>query len=290
MPTLSNLRPSTIDGIKRLAARLRVEQNISHTVALDRASVQAGFHNYVHARRMLGGAPQSAPAARSRRDEYRAERRSEWIATIDAAAGPSLPFSTSWTRFDDIMAMLHPFMGPEKNHGYFPTGGGNDFTAVRRSIEDRCLELAVGSLTYIARPRKLRLERIDAEVAESFLYLELDELERADLLPMLDELDDASDRIGSRRQRESEELCDLGDLNYWPREVYDRGFIEHEDDPLPPHARRIHRLLRGNMMFVCKASIWNGIPQTYNGMHDQLGADGVRDAIERGMARRTAKA
>jgi len=251
MPTPKNLRPSTIDGIKRLAARLRVEQNISHTVALDRASVQAGFQNYAHARRMLGGGHKPAPAARSRRDEYQAERRSEWIATIDAAAGPSLASSTSWTRFDDIMTLLDPFMGPEKNHGYFPTGGGNDFSAVRRSIEDRCMELAVGSLTYIVRPRKLRLERIGTAVAESFLYLELDQLERTDVFPLPDELDDESDRIGSRRRRESEELCDLGDLNYWPREVYDRGFVEHEDDPLPPHARRVHRLLCGNMMFVC---------------------------------------
>ena len=38
-------------------------------------------------------------------------------------------------------------------------------------------------------------------------------------------------------------------------------------------------------MIVCKAGIWNGIRATCAGQHNQLGADGVREALERLMAR-----
>ena len=285
MSNINELRPSTIDGIKRLADRLQTEQGISRAAALDRAAIQAGFQNYAHARVALNAAPVVTPET-SRRDAYRSESRAAWIEKIDIAAGPSLASSTSWTDYIDIMNVLRPFMGQNENHGYYPTGGGNDFTAIRPSLEGRCLELAVGELAYIVRPRRLRLERIASEVAESFLYLELDELELSGVHPPSEDDDDGDDTVLSRRRRQREELCDLGGLHYLPREVYDQGFIEHEDDTLPPHARRIQRLLSGNMMFVCKASIWNGISQTYNGVHDQLGADGVRDLIERGLSRR----
>lgn len=78
----------------------------------------------------------------------------------------------------------------------------------------------------------------------------------------------------------------MGDGHYLEREVWDRGYVEHYDDPLPRNARRVHRLLRGNVMIVCKASIWNDISATYMGQHDALGADGVRQVLEQLIARR----
>lgn len=56
----ANIRPSTVDGIKQLAKKLKRENSISHTEALDLASRQAGFENFVHAKRRLG-ANQSQP-------------------------------------------------------------------------------------------------------------------------------------------------------------------------------------------------------------------------------------
>ncbi|WP_028452990.1 DUF5623 domain-containing protein [Chitinilyticum aquatile] len=49
----ASIRPSTVDGIKQLAKKIRRERNITHTIALDEASRQAGFENFVHARRQL---------------------------------------------------------------------------------------------------------------------------------------------------------------------------------------------------------------------------------------------
>lgn len=53
--TTASIQPSTLDGIKQLAKKIRRERNIPHTRALDEASRQAGFENFVHAKRKLPG-------------------------------------------------------------------------------------------------------------------------------------------------------------------------------------------------------------------------------------------
>lgn len=48
---IASIRPSTVDGIKQLAKKIKRESNSTHNNALDLASHQAGFENFVHARR-----------------------------------------------------------------------------------------------------------------------------------------------------------------------------------------------------------------------------------------------
>ena len=48
-----NIRPSTIDGIKRLAKSIKKDRGIAHTLALDEAARLAEFENFRHARNML---------------------------------------------------------------------------------------------------------------------------------------------------------------------------------------------------------------------------------------------
>ena len=56
---IASIRPSTLDGVKQLAKKIRREQNITHTQALEAASRQAGYENFVHAKRQLGAGPAS---------------------------------------------------------------------------------------------------------------------------------------------------------------------------------------------------------------------------------------
>lgn len=49
------IRPSSIEGIKQLAKRLKKSRGIQHAAALDEASKAAGFENHKHARRSLEG-------------------------------------------------------------------------------------------------------------------------------------------------------------------------------------------------------------------------------------------
>ncbi|WP_448227441.1 hypothetical protein [Pseudoxanthomonas mexicana] len=50
---IASIRPSTVDGIKQLAKKIKRERSTTHTEALDEASRQAGYENFVHARRQL---------------------------------------------------------------------------------------------------------------------------------------------------------------------------------------------------------------------------------------------
>lgn len=47
------IRPSTLDGIKRLAKSLKRERGIQHARALDEAAQAAGFQNFRHASNAL---------------------------------------------------------------------------------------------------------------------------------------------------------------------------------------------------------------------------------------------
>jgi hypothetical protein len=50
---LSTIRPTTIDGIKRLARQIHKAREIPHHEALNLAAKQAGCENYSHARKKL---------------------------------------------------------------------------------------------------------------------------------------------------------------------------------------------------------------------------------------------
>ena len=51
--SIATIRPSTVDGIKTLAKKIKRERSIPHMEALDLASRQAGYENFVHAKRKL---------------------------------------------------------------------------------------------------------------------------------------------------------------------------------------------------------------------------------------------
>lgn len=50
---IASIRPSSVGGIKQLAKKICREHNTPHTHALDEASRQAGFENFMHAKRHL---------------------------------------------------------------------------------------------------------------------------------------------------------------------------------------------------------------------------------------------
>jgi hypothetical protein len=58
------IRPSTLDGIKRLAKSLKVERGIQHIRALDDAAQAAGFQNFRHASKVLSTAASKAARLR----------------------------------------------------------------------------------------------------------------------------------------------------------------------------------------------------------------------------------
>lgn len=73
------IRPSTLDGIKRLAKSLKTERGIQHARALDDAAQAAGFQNFRHASKVLRVIPkpeQSRPGHRLFLTSYWKDRES----------------------------------------------------------------------------------------------------------------------------------------------------------------------------------------------------------------------
>lgn len=78
------IRPSTLDGIKRLAKSLKVERGIQHVRALDDAAQEAGFQNFRHASKVLSSAAHKAARVRP---GYRTFLTAYWKDTKSGDSG-----------------------------------------------------------------------------------------------------------------------------------------------------------------------------------------------------------
>jgi hypothetical protein len=121
-------------------------------------------------------------------------------------------------------------MGENRNHAYLPTGGGFDFLSVRPSAaEPGCLEFMVGDRVFqIMKPRSLTLERIDS-AGNSFLLLELDNLDPSGVYGT-DENEPDGDSDAKHAERSSEELVEVAPAEYLSRDVWERGFLDHDEN------------------------------------------------------------
>lgn len=282
--------PASIAGIKRLAKKIASEKSVTHTAALEEAAKLAGYQNFIHAKRALS-AEASRPKQESPRvsnarkpemqySDFHIRARTKWTATIDQFATGNE--SLSWTSAADILRTLEPFMGSNANHAHLPTGGGFDFKSVGFSTERGCLDFYIdGRLFITVKPGRLRLERIAADPAESFLLLELDALDTTGVYD--------ADRDASNREYGQEEVVDLGGGKFVQRHGVDDGFYYDRNRTmrdLPDEYRIMSRFLNGQILLVTKGSIWNGARGTYDGTHNRMSAADIREAIERVIDRR----
>ncbi len=77
------IRPSTMDGIKRLAKSLKTERGIQHLRALDDAAQAAGFQNFRHASNVL----RAAPKPKRPSSEHRIFLTAYWKNREDGTSG-----------------------------------------------------------------------------------------------------------------------------------------------------------------------------------------------------------
>jgi hypothetical protein len=216
--------------------------------------------------------------------------RTRWDAAIDQIL-VSGAIRAEWCDPAAIAGALSPILGESSNHAMLPTGGGQDIGAVRLSeSEPGCLELKVSrGSAYLVMPRKLTAERITGAPGNSFLLLELDELPLTDVYE--DDPEDVEEfgmgRRGRTLERGQEEVVEIAPGQYVEVEVLDRGYLGYDEDgsemPLPDGARRVVRFLRGKVLFVAKASMWNQERSTYDGRHSEMSVDQIRLIIERSI-------
>jgi len=90
------IRPTTLEGIKRLAKSLKVERGVQHVQALDVASQAAGFQNFRHASNAL----RTSPAPEQEIHGYRIFLTAYWEQRESGASGRetlTIWLSSPWT-------------------------------------------------------------------------------------------------------------------------------------------------------------------------------------------------
>jgi len=210
---------------------------------------------------------------------YLDQCRQKWISAIGEVAGLTPPVTSVWRTRDAIAEAAQPF-ARAVNHLFFATSGGHDVEAVALGREPGTLVFRIREkLRYVAKVTTMALEYIPESPAESFIIFEL-----ADLAPV----GVYDDREGEAR---SEELVEITPGLFAPREVWDAGSAERDEDgdeiPLPDSARLVHRLFNGRLMMVTKGSLWNRPSWTYSGLHDRITNDEIRSAIVDALANGT---
>jgi hypothetical protein len=206
-----------------------------------------------------------------RRKEFLTECRAYWEKAISDVIGPIPPTSSTWHGLDRIKAVLQHFVGSNRNHGHYPTGGGMDFHSVENAGEVGCLSISLGDrMADIVKPLSMTLEHFIDAPGESFIILELDKLS-----PVLTDHDYGPDK---------EPALEYPLGTYRNIEFWERGYLNYDSNgreiPLPVDSRGVTRWLGGKILIVSKGSLWNGTPATYRGQHNKMTNAQIRGAIE----------
>jgi hypothetical protein len=151
-----------------------------------------------------------------------------------------------WLSPQAISEVLQPFLSLP-NIAFWSSPGFRNLVDVRIAREPQCLEFrSTVEAPCILRPRRLILQFIDHTPSESFLVLELNELQPSGVY----ERDDGSDHI-------YEEIRELPSGRYVERN-FDDGLEadeDYEERQLPRGSRVVTRWFRGQILIVSPSSL-----------------------------------
>jgi len=214
----------------------------------------------------------------SSQDDFRIEAGRRWGAAITQAFGANPPDSATWHRRGGMRAVLVPFMGLNLGRAFLPGGGGADFLSVDDAGEEGCLFCAVDDrVGEVFRPGRLQFEYFPDEPAQSFLFLDLERL------PDIERVGDTA--------TEGERIVEIAPGKYTDQAAWAEGMIGFDEQgvgiPLPEQSRLVTRWLKGKILIVCKASVWNDIDAASDGRHEAMTAERIRAAIARTLSGRS---
>jgi hypothetical protein len=167
--------------------------------------------------------------------------------------------------------VLKPFIGLNLNHTMLPGGGGMDMEAIALSPEPNCLELSPGDrLADTFRPAVLFFEHFPESPWNSFFLVETRPLQASG--------------VYEENNGEYEEVVELSPGEYINRSHHDTGILNHNEEgeeiALPTTARVVARHMQGKFLVVAKRSIWNRVSATYDGRHNGMTVEQIREAVQ----------
>lgn len=187
--------------------------------------------------------------------EFHIQNEKEWVG-IQKRIFPELsPSRAVWDTYYEIESALAHLSRPNLLHCYLPRGGGLDLESAKESYENGLLELNMNGLTYLVKPKELHFERFPEMENMSYLRMIVGEIKPTGKSEAVSE--------------DIEEVTELYPLEYEDYTSWQSNCTESGED-LPKSARRVSRILKGDLCFFSKSSIYNQLPATYDGRHSTM--------------------
>lgn len=198
-------------------------------------------------------------------NDFEMRTKAEWEDIQEKLFPAAMPKRVMWENINDIIKVLNIICEYDHaNHTLLPNRGGLDLTGAKLSFEDRCIELDFGAEPFIVKPKLLILETFEEYTDWAYLRLETEGLELIDNI---------------NYSREDEAFTELEPCVYTNYECYD--YNDYNGKQLPPNARQVIRVKRGSFIICLKTGVYNSIPNTYDGRHNNMNADDFREYITR---------
>ncbi|MBF0709390.1 serine/threonine protein kinase [Alkalihalobacillus hwajinpoensis] len=200
------------------------------------------------------------------KDEFRDEQLPKWKDMIQNLFEGEVPVSKEWYDKASIVKVLN-FVGEYEalNHTFLPNGGGLDLHGCSFSNESQCIELDLGGIAHVLKPKKLTFQWFpNADYEWAYFLLESETLK--------------SSGVYEELFYDEEELVEISPGEYIERAYWDEGYFDGER--LPKEARLIGRYLSGSLAIFSKASLYNKNSRTYDGRHSTMSPEAFRNHIK----------
>jgi serine/threonine-protein kinase len=198
-------------------------------------------------------------------DHFEKQNKVNWVEVQSKLFPTSLPEHVVWTDSQAITSILNIVSGIEYvNHMFFPGGGGMDLRSARWAQEPGFIELDMGGLTYLMKPKELTFESFAADSEWNYFRLETEK----------------ADPIFESGARDSEYIVETGaGGNYITRDDFDAFYEENGYDH--EEWRKVSRYYGGGSFVIFqKTSSYNFTPGTYDGRHALVDGPAFREYIQ----------
>lgn len=195
--------------------------------------------------------------------DFAEQNRLQWIEVQNRLFPTALPERVIWEDIDNIYEVLKIISSIKNlNHMFMPNGGGLDLNGVKKSFEEDCLELDFGGLFVIIKPKRLIFDSFGVDPEWNYFRLETGDLAAIN---------------SSNKSRNEEVLTEIEPGLYTDYECFE--YNDFNAEKLPPTARPIRRLFKGDFVIFQTTSTYNKTGSTYDGRHNKLDADNFRKYI-----------
>lgn len=206
-------------------------------------------------------------------DDFDTRNGHEWREVSEKIFPLGAPARAQWEDLRQICAVLNAAASNSGlNHMFYPTGGGMTLLGADLAPEADMIELKVSDRMYdICCPERLFFESYAGKPEWNYFRLELK--------PVYPAMENET----AGYLEDSEELTEVLPGVYAPLEAWFEDELNGE--PLTDAARRVTRLSGGSFVIFSTSSVYNRVPDTYDGRHNTMSSDEFRAYIHRNADR-----